>query len=69
MKTVDVTEFERNFDKYADMAQREELVVTKRKEVLFKTVLPKADALLEFESLLNILPADASIGVHPNERG
>lgn len=69
MKTVNITEFKRNFGKYADMAQREELVVTKRGRAMFKTVPPKADALLEFESLLNILPADASIGVHPNERG
>lgn len=69
MKTITATEFKRNFGRYAVLAQHEELVVMKKGKVMFKTFPPKAEAVKEFESLLNILPHDATIGVDPNERG
>ncbi len=69
MKTITATEFKRNFGKYALLAKHEELEIVKKGEVLFHTVPPKAPILATFESLLGILPADASIGVDPDERG
>ena len=68
MKTISATEFKRNFGKYSLLAQHEEIVVVNKGKIMFRTVPPRAQALKEFQALLNSLPADATIGVEPTER-
>jgi len=69
MCTITATELKRNFGKYALLAQKEEIVVTSFGKFIFKMVPASCEKIKVAESLIGILPKDASIGVDPNERG
>ena len=69
MCTISTTEFKKNFGKYIELGQKEEIKVTKRGKVIF-TIAPESLMLLEeAKKYLGILPKDASIGNDPYERG
>ncbi|MCQ2742567.1 MAG: type II toxin-antitoxin system Phd/YefM family antitoxin [Bacilli bacterium] len=69
MCTITATELKRNFGKYALLAEKEEIVVTKRGKEVFSLMPTKIKRYQEAMSLIGILPADAKIGVDPDERG
>lgn len=69
MLTITSTEFKNHYGIYASLAETEEIRVTKRGVWVF-TLVPaiKCDLKL-MESFFGSLPADAAIGVDPDERG
>ena len=60
MCTITATEFKRNFGKYLKVAQEEKINVTFRGKVVFVTSPSKEKRLMDMESILNVLPANAS---------
>ncbi|MBO4856393.1 MAG: type II toxin-antitoxin system prevent-host-death family antitoxin [Bacilli bacterium] len=60
MCTITATEFKRNFGKYLKVAQEEKINVTFRGKVVFVTSPSKEKRLIDMESILNVLPANAS---------
>ncbi len=68
MHIITSTEFKNNFGKYIELAQREEIKVTKRGRVIFTIVPERLSLMEEAVSYLNMLPPEASIGKDPNER-
>lgn len=69
MYTVSVTEFKRDFNKYIELGQKEEIEVTKYSKVIFTIVPQKIKAYNNFMSFVGKLPKEASIGEDPDERG
>ena len=68
MCTITTTEFKNNFGKYIELGQKETIKVVKRGKVIF-TIVPERESLIaEAKSYFNLLPADATIGIDPNER-
>ncbi|MBP5216876.1 MAG: type II toxin-antitoxin system prevent-host-death family antitoxin [Bacilli bacterium] len=69
MCVITSTEFKNNYGKYAALAEKEEIQVTKHGVLVF-TIIPaaKSDVAL-MQSFFGILPSDATIGVDPDERG
>ena len=68
MCTITTTEFKNHFGKYVDMAQKEEIQVTKRGVVIFKMTPERFSLVNEAISFLNLLPRGTTIGEDPNER-
>ena len=69
MFTITSTELKNNYGKYIQLAETEKIEVTKRGVVIF-TMVPKRYELGErLESFFGSLPAEASIGKDPDERG
>ena len=69
MCTITSTEFKKNFGKYNKMAQREEIVVTKNGKPVYTLQPIQIKRVKDMESLFGILPAEATIGEDPDERG
>ena len=69
MCTITSTEFKNNYGKYVDLAETEEIQVTKRGLLIFTMVPAVKDDLQLLESFFGSLPKEASIGVDPDERG
>ena len=69
MCTITATEFKRNFGKYTDLGQKEEIEVTMHGKVIFTIVPQKIKAYKTFMSFVGRLPEDATIGEDPDERG
>ena len=68
MSIITTTEFKNNFGKYIELGQKEMIKVIKRGQVIF-TIVPEKESLLEeAKSYFNMLPADATIGIDPDER-
>ena len=58
MCTVTATEFKRQFGKYIELGQKEEIQVTLRGRVIF-TIVPERQKLMkEWESYFNTLPEE-----------
>ena len=69
MRTITVYELKKNHNKYFRLAETEEIEVTKKGEVIF-TMIPNRKGLGEhLKAFFGILPASASIGNDPDERG
>ena len=69
MRTITVTELKKNHNKYFQLAETEEIEVTKKGEVIF-TMIPNRKRLGEhLKAFFGILPGEASIGKDPDERG
>ena len=60
MCTITVTEFKKNFGKYNQLAQKEEVQVSHRGQVIYRLVPQKYALLKEWEHFFGILPADAN---------
>ena len=59
MCTVTATEFKRQFGKYIEIGQKEEIQVTLRGKIIF-TIVPERQKLMkELESLFDTLPEEA----------
>ena len=69
MCTITSTEFKKNFGKYNKMAQREEIIITNHGKPVYTLQPIQIKRVKDMESLFGILPADATIGVEPDERG
>jgi len=69
MLTITTTEFKNNFGKYVELGQKEIIEVTKQGKVIFKILPRRLELLEEAKKYLDFLPADATIGVDPDERG
>lgn len=69
MLTITSTELKNHIGKYIQLAEREEIAVTKHGKVTFVMVPATKKDLEQWESFFGTLPADASIGTDPNERG
>lgn len=69
MCSITSTELKNNYGKYIRLAETEPIEVTKRGVVIF-TMVPKRYELAEkLKSFFGILPAYATIGEDPDERG
>ena len=69
MRTITSTELKNNYGKYIQLAEKEKIEVTKRGVVIF-TMVPKRYEIAEkLKGYFGILPADATIGKDPEERG
>ncbi|MBE6126877.1 MAG: type II toxin-antitoxin system Phd/YefM family antitoxin [Erysipelotrichaceae bacterium] len=69
MCTITTTEFKNNYGKYILLAEKEKIEVTKRGVVIFTMVPKKYELGEKLKGYFGILPAEASIGVDPDERG
>lgn len=59
MCEITATELKRNFGKYMELGQKEEIVVTHRGKEIF-TIIPKKTKLMKrWESLFGVLPEEA----------
>ena len=59
MCTVTATEFKRQFGKYIEIGQKEEIQVTLRGKIIF-TIIPERQKLMkEWEALFDTLPEEA----------
>lgn len=68
MCVITSTELRNNYGKYVELAQKEEIQVTKNNKVIFTLVPAKKSMKDELESFFGILPEGASIGEDPDER-
>ncbi len=69
MCRITTTEFKNNYGRYIEMAETERIEVTKRGVVIF-TMVPKREELGErLTAFFDSLPANATIGEDPYERG
>jgi prevent-host-death family protein len=68
MCTINATEFRNNFRKYVDLAEMEEVKVTRRGKLIFTIVPAKCERIEKAKSFFNMLPKDATIGIDLNER-
>ena len=59
MCEITASEFKRNFGKYMELGQKEEIIVTHRGKEIFTIVPRKAKLMKRWESFFGILPADA----------
>lgn len=59
MCTVTATEFKRQFGKYVELGQKEEIQVTLRGKVIFTVVPERIRLLKELESFFDSLPEEA----------
>lgn len=59
MCEITATEFKRNFGKYMNLGQKEEIVVTHRGVEIFTIVPKKIDLIKRLESYFGILPKEA----------
>ena len=59
MCEITATELKRNFGKYMDLGQKEEIVVTHRGKEIFTIVPKKKNLLKRLESYFGILPPEA----------
>ena len=59
MCEITATELKRNFGKYVELGQKEEIVVTHRGKQIFTIVPKKMDLLKRMESYFGILPEEA----------
>jgi prevent-host-death family protein len=59
MCEITATEFKRNFGKYMDLGQKEEIMVTHRGKPIFKIIPQKVDLAKRWESLFGTLSRDA----------
>ena len=60
MCEITATELKRNFGKYVELGQKEEIVVTHRGKEIFTIVPKKIELLNRWESYFGILPAEAA---------
>lgn len=60
MCEITATEFKRNFGKYVNLGQKEEIVVTHRGKQIFTIVPKKIELLNRLESYFGILPKEAA---------
>ena len=68
MCTISATEFRNNYKKYAEIAEKEEICVTRRDEPIFVIIPFKKAMEAKAKSFFNLLPAEARIGTDPDER-
>lgn len=59
MCTITATEFKKNFGKYMDLGQKEEIQVTHRGKKIFTIVPERLKLIAKTESLFGILPREA----------
>ena len=59
MCEITATELKRNFGKYMDLGQKEEIVVTHRGKPIFKIIPQKVDLAKRWESVFGTLPREA----------
>ena len=59
MCEITATELKRNFGKYMELGQKEEIVVTHRGKPIFKIIPQKVDLAKRWESFFGILPKEA----------
>lgn len=59
MLKITITEFKRNINKYIELGQKEEIVVTHRGNQIFTIVPKKTDLAKRWESYFGILPETA----------
>lgn len=59
MCTVTATEFKRQFGKYVELGQKEEIQVTLRGKVIFTIIPERLRLLQEWESIFDSLPNEA----------
>lgn len=59
MITITATEFEKDFDKYMVLAQKEEIEVTQNGKRIFATIPNKKLLLLEWSKYYGTLPKEA----------
>ena len=69
MCVITSTEFKNNYGKYALLAEKEEIQVTKRGVPVFTLVPAVKSDLQLLEGFFGTLPSDATIGIDPDERG
>ena len=59
MCEITATELKRNFGKYMELGQKEEIVVTHRGKQIFTIVPQKVDLIRRLKSYFGILPPEA----------
>ncbi|MCQ2798001.1 MAG: type II toxin-antitoxin system prevent-host-death family antitoxin [Bacilli bacterium] len=69
MHTITVTELKKHFDKYNELAKKEEIIVTSHGKPIYFLKPIKAKINDDAMSLVGMLPKNATIGVDPDERG
>ena len=69
MCTITATELKRNFGKYNELAQKEEIIVTSHGKAIYTITPMRQKIYKEAMSLVGFLPKDATIGIDPDERG
>lgn len=60
MCTITVTEFKENFGKYNKLAQKEEILVSHRGEIIYHLIPRKIAILSELDKYFNMLPEGAT---------
>ena len=69
MYRITTTEFENNFDKYAELGEYEEIEVVKDNKTIFRIIPERQRLKEEAKKFIGILPKGTTIGVDPDERG
>lgn len=59
--SITATELKQNLGKYIQMAETEDILITKNGKVVAKLSNPNADRIKMAESLLGVIPADITI--------
>ena len=59
MCEITATELKRNFGKYMDLGQKEEIIVTHRGKPIFKIIPQKVDLAKRWEAVFGTLPRAA----------
>ena len=68
MTSITSTELKSNFGKYLQLAQQEDILITKNGKAVAKLTSPYKDRLALAESLFGILPADVTVEEAISER-
>lgn len=59
--SITATELKQNLGKYIQMAETEDIFITKNGKVVAKLSSPYADRIKMAESLLGVIPADVTV--------
>ena len=66
--TITATELKNDLSKYLQLAESEDVYITKNGRIMCKLTTPYVDKLLLVESLVGVLPEDADIEEAREER-
>ena len=66
--TITATELKNDLSKYLQLAESEDVYISKNGRIICKITTPYSDKLAMVESLVGILPEDASLDEGKNER-
>ncbi len=68
MYKIDLIELSNNISKYIELAEKEEIQVTRNGNLIFSIVPAKSVLVEKAGSFFGMLPTNATIGVDQNER-